>query len=46
MNRNYETEPYNDKEMVNFGILRVGQHKFIEYMYIIKFNSLWKLFDS
>lgn len=46
MNRNYETEPYNDKEIVNFGILSVNQHKFIEYLYIIKFNSLCKLFNS
>lgn len=46
MNSSYEIEPYSDKEIVNFDVSSVYQNKFIEYLYIFKFNSLCKLFKS
>lgn len=46
MNSSYETEPYKDKEIINFDIFSVVQNKFIEYPYTLKFNGLCKLLHS
>lgn len=45
MNTSYETESYNNKEIVNFGIFSVGQNKLIKYPYILKCSSLCKLLN-